>query len=190
MSYGMGPRKKTAGEIAQMVGGQLQGPVADQVRRRLDAWNNPVAKLDRRHRRAGRAMTVWFSLLAVLSVIGLFAFLGVFAVGVGVGMSQDLEGGRLQGVAGQDGGGLVIGLVHGGSAPAHVVVVHAGQVVVDQAVGLDAFERARRAQDRALRQVEHAAGLQGEIGPQALAGPERRIAHGLGQAALGALASR
>ena len=51
MSYGMGPRKKTAGEIAQMVGGQLQGPVADQVRRRLDAWNNPVAKLDRRHRR-------------------------------------------------------------------------------------------------------------------------------------------
>ncbi|HWO61129.1 MAG TPA: hypothetical protein VNO31_13970 [Umezawaea sp.] len=95
MSYGMGPRKKTAGEIAQMVGGQLQGPVADQVRRRLDAWNNPVAKLDRRHRRAGRAMTVWFSLLAVLSVIGLFAFLGVFAVGVGVGAAV---GGALVGV--------------------------------------------------------------------------------------------
>jgi HAMP domain-containing protein len=85
MSNGMGPRKKTAGEIAQIVGGQLQGPVADQVRRRLDAWNNPVAKLDRRHRRASRVMTVWISVLAVLSVIGLFAFLGVFGVAAGVG---------------------------------------------------------------------------------------------------------
>jgi len=95
MSYGMGPRKKTAGEIAQMVSGQLQGPVADQVRRRLDAWNNPVAKLDRRHRRASRVMTVWFSVLAVLAVIGLFTFLGVFAVGVGVGAAV---GGAVVGV--------------------------------------------------------------------------------------------
>ncbi|PRY42512.1 phage shock envelope stress response protein PspM [Umezawaea tangerina] len=85
MSYPMGPRKKTPGEIAQIVTGQLQGPVADQVRRRLENWNNPVAKLDRRHRRAGRVMTVWFSVLAVLAVIGLFTFLGVFPVGVGVG---------------------------------------------------------------------------------------------------------
>src|SRR4051812_26860279 len=85
MSNGMGPRKKTAGEIAQIVSGQLQGPVADQFRRRLDAWNNPVAKLDRRHRRASRVMTVWISVLAVLSVVGLFAFLGVFGQVVGVG---------------------------------------------------------------------------------------------------------
>lgn len=82
----MGPRKKTAGEIAQLVSGQLQGPVADQVRRRLDAWNNPVAKLDRRHRRASRAMTIWISILAVLSVIGLLTFLGgVLPIAAGVG---------------------------------------------------------------------------------------------------------
>jgi hypothetical protein len=85
MSSRMGPRRKAAGEIAQMVSGQLQGPVADQVRRRLEAWNNPVAKLDRRHRRANRVMTLWIIILAVLTVVGVFAFTGGIAVGWGVG---------------------------------------------------------------------------------------------------------
>ena len=112
------------------------------------------------------------------------------AVGVGVGVGQDLEGGGLQGVAGQDRGGLVIGLVHRRPAAAQVVVVHARQVVVDQAVGVDALQRAGGAQHRPLRQVEHLAGLQREEGPQPLAGPERRIAHGLGQPRFRAVGAR
>src|SRR5690606_27231972 len=67
---------------------------------------------------------------------------------VGVLVQDDVEGGGLQGVAGEDGGGLVIGPVHGGTAPAHVVVVHAGQVVVDQAVGVNALQGAGRAEHR------------------------------------------
>ncbi len=57
---------------------------------------------------------------------------------------------RLQRVAGQHGGGLVVRLVHGRPAAAQVVVVHARQVVVDQAVGVDALQRAGGAQHRPL----------------------------------------
>jgi hypothetical protein len=66
-------------------------------------------------------------------------------------------------------------------AAAHVVVVHAGQVVVDQAVSLDALQRAGGPQHRAFGHVEHLAGLEREEGAQALAGPQRRIAHRLGE---------
>ena len=37
-----------------------------------------------------------------------------------------------QGIAGQDGGGVVIGLVYGGATAAQVVIVHGGQVVMNQ----------------------------------------------------------
>ena len=101
---------------------------------------------------------------------------------VGVLMQQDVEGGGLEGVAGEDGGGLVIGLVHRGATAADVVVVHTGQVVMDQAVGVDAFEGAGGAQHRPFLDVEQIGRLQREEGPQPLAGAQRRVAHGLGQA--------
>ena len=109
---------------------------------------------------------------------------------VGVGMGEDFKGGGLQGVAGQDGGGLVVGLVHRGPAAAHVVVVHAGQVVVNQAVGVDQLQGAGGAQHRTLRQVEEAPRLQSEKGPQTFAGAQRRVAHGLGEPRLGAVGPR
>ena len=101
---------------------------------------------------------------------------------MGVLVQQDVEGCGLEGIAGEDGGGLVIGLVNGGSAAADVVVVHTGQVVVDQAVGMDAFEGAGGAQHRPFLDVEQTGRLQREEGTQPLAGAEGRIAHGLGQA--------
>jgi hypothetical protein len=107
------------------------------------------------------------------------------AILVGVGMGENLEGYRLQGVAGEHGGSFVIGLVNRRTTPAHVVVVHTGQVVVDQAVGLYAFQRAGRTQDRPIVQVEHPARLDGEEGAQTLAWPQGGVAHGLGQALLG-----
>ncbi len=45
---------------------------------------------------------------------------------------KQLESAGVQGVAGQNGGGFVEGLVAGGLAPAQVVVVHGGQIVVNQ----------------------------------------------------------
>ena len=67
---------------------------------------------------------------------------------MGVRLGQHLEGAGLQGVAGQDGGGLVEGAVARRLAAAQVVVVHRRQVVVDQRIGVQHLDRgsdARRA---------------------------------------------
>jgi len=107
MSSRMGPRRKTAGEIAQIVSGQLQGPVADQVRRRIAAWSDPRAKLERRHRRASRTMTLWIIIMAVFGVLGVFALTGGLAVGVGIAAAIGLSvtgvlairtGGKIRGI--------------------------------------------------------------------------------------------
>ncbi|MFD0204088.1 MULTISPECIES: phage shock envelope stress response protein PspM [Saccharothrix] len=79
----MEPRK-VAGEIAQIVGGQLQGQLADQVKRRYAAWNDPRAKLDRRYRRSSRVLTFWLIVLALLTTVGTLAILGVIGPTVGV----------------------------------------------------------------------------------------------------------
>ncbi len=109
---------------------------------------------------------------------------------VGVLVRQDFKRDGLQGVAGQYGGRFVIGAVHGQPSAADIVVVHARQVVVDQAIGVDAFQGAGRAQGRVFVGVEQARGFQREERTQALARPERRIAHGLGQARFRPLAAR
>ena len=109
---------------------------------------------------------------------------------VGVLVQQDVEGGGLQGVAGEDGGGLVIGPVHGRPSAADIVVVHTGQVIVHQAVGMDAFEGTGGAEHRPLLDVEQIGGLEGKKGTQPLAGAEGGIAHGLGQARFGAIGAR
>ena len=102
-------------------------------------------------------------------------------VRMGLGAREDLEGQGLEGVAGEDGGGLVEGPVDGGPPPPEVVIVHAGQVVVDQAVGVDAFQGAGDAVEAGGLHVEQFASLEDEEGPEALARPQRSIAHGLGQ---------
>ncbi len=99
-------------------------------------------------------------------------------------MGQDLEGDGLQGVAGQHGRRLVVGVVHAGVLPPALVGLHARQVVVDDGIGVDALQRAGGAQHRPLVQVEHLGGFQREEGPQPAAGPEGGVAHGLGEARL------
>ncbi|MBB5955691.1 hypothetical protein FHS29_002272 [Saccharothrix tamanrassetensis] len=88
----MDPRRKVAGEIVQFVGGQLQGQVADQVKRRLAAWNDPRAKLDRRYRRSSRVLTFWLIVLAILAVVGTLALVGVLPVAAGVGAAIGFAG--------------------------------------------------------------------------------------------------
>src|SRR5690606_8130522 len=65
-----------------------------------------------------------------------------------VRVGQDGEGQGQQGVARQDGGGLIVGHVHRRLAAPHVVVVHGRQVVVDQRVRVHQFHGAGRRQRR------------------------------------------
>ncbi|GAB2985975.1 phage shock envelope stress response protein PspM [Saccharothrix stipae] len=88
----MEPRRKAAGEIVQIIGGQLQGQLADQVKRRYAAWNDPRAKLDRRYRRSSRVLTFWLIVLALLAVVGTLAIVGTLAAGVGVGAALGFAG--------------------------------------------------------------------------------------------------
>jgi hypothetical protein len=84
----------------------------------------------------------------------------------------------LQGIAHQQGGGLVELDVAGGLAPAQVVVVHAGQVVVGQGVNVDQFHRAGGPFDQFGVGAHRLAGGEGQHGPHPLATPQDHIAHG------------
>jgi hypothetical protein len=94
---------------------------------------------------------------------------------------QQLEGQRLQRVAGQQRIGLAELHVHRGLAAAQHVVVHAGQVVVHQRIGVDQFGGAGRAQRRGLVAADRFAGGQHQQRPQPLAAVEHGIAHGVAQ---------
>ncbi|WP_158843062.1 phage shock envelope stress response protein PspM [Saccharothrix deserti] len=88
----MDPRRKVAGELVQAIGGQLQGQLADQVKRRYAAWNDPRAKLDRRYRRSSRVLTFWLIVLALLAVVGTLTLVGALPVAAGVGAALGFAG--------------------------------------------------------------------------------------------------
>ena len=103
-------------------------------------------------------------------------------IGMGRRVGDDVEGIGQQPVAGQNGGGLVEGLVDGGTATAQIVVVHRRQVVMDQRIAMDHFQRASRAENAFALDSEQPRGLRQQEGPQPLAAAERSIAHGFEQA--------
>ncbi len=93
--------------------------------------------------------------------------------------AQVAEGEGQQGIAGEDGGGFVIGFVDGGAAAAEVVIVHGRQIVVDQRVAVDQLDRdGRRATVRSAAAPSIRGGLAQQEGPQALAALEAAVAHG------------
>ena len=63
---------------------------------------------------------------------------------VTVRMGKAFEGQRLQGIAGQHGGSLVPFDMHGRPPPAQVIVIHARQIIMHEAVGMDHFDRGGR----------------------------------------------
>ena len=100
----------------------------------------------------------------------------------GVAGREEFEGVGEQGVAGEEGGGFVEGFVAGGATAAEVVVVHAGEVVVDQRVGVYALDG-----DGGGEGIE--SGRTGELrrgqkqdGAEAFAAGLKTVAHGLVQA--------
>ncbi len=68
---------------------------------------------------------------------------------------DDVEGEGQQRVTGEDRGGIIIGFVEGGPAAAQIAVVHRRQVLVDQRIAVDAFERRAGQQGGVARNAEH-----------------------------------
>ena len=97
--------------------------------------------------------------------------------------AQDLERERVEAVAREHGGGLVIGDMHRRPAATQVVVVHRGQVVVDQRIDVDAFHREADAQRAVAVDGEQRAGGGHEQRTHPLAPADRGVAHRLVQAA-------
>jgi hypothetical protein len=93
-------------------------------------------------------------------------------------LRENLERLRQQSIAGEDGDAFAEHFVVGRLAAAEIVVVHRGQIIVDQRIGVDALDRTRRRQGV---HVVPAAGLgrgEDERRPHPLAPGEERVAHG------------
>ena len=69
-------------------------------------------------------------------------------------------------------------LVAGGLAPPDVVVVHAGQVVVDERIGMDELDGAGEREERRPVAAEGFAGREKEERPESLSAGQDRVAHG------------
>ncbi len=83
----------------------------------------------------------------------------------------------------EDRGGFIESLVHRRFAAAQIVVVHRGQIVMDERIGVNAFHRRSDAAERTAIHAEQTACLQDKESAQPLAATKRRIAHGLQHAA-------
>ena len=99
-------------------------------------------------------------------------------IGVDVHRRHKLEGEALQGVAGEYRRRFVIFAMKGWLPAAQIVVVHARQVVMDQRIGMQAFDRRCRAGERGSIDTEESAGLERHEGTKALAAAEGCVAHG------------
>lgn len=89
------------------------------------------------------------------------------------------EGLGEQGIAGEDGDVFTVDPVEGRSATPFVVVIHAREIVVHEAVGVDELEgEGGRERILGLR-AEGSAGGEAQDGADALAAAEERVAHGV-----------
>ena len=100
-------------------------------------------------------------------------------VGMGVGAGQNLEGKGEQRVPGKDRRRLIEGDVARRTTAPHVVIVHRRQIVVDQRIGMDHFDRRAGAQVAGFGDAENQRRCADDIGPDELAAAERGIAHGV-----------
>ena len=92
-------------------------------------------------------------------------------------MREHIEGQALQRIAGKDRGGFVEGDVHGGLAAAQGVVVHRRQVVVDERITVDQFDRDRSIVQCRFVGAEGRAGGIHQQGAHARAAIEHAVAH-------------
>jgi len=109
-------------------------------------------------------------------------FTANLGIGMGGGMSQHFEGAGQQGIAGEESGLLIELTMTGRAAPAQIVIIHAGQIIVDQRIAMDHFDRTGDADGGAFGDMEQAGRLHHQEGAQPLAAIEAGITHGLDHA--------
>ena len=100
---------------------------------------------------------------------------------------QNLKRDGQQGVACQHRRHFVKGDMGGGATAPQIIVIHAGQIVMHQRIGVQHFDGRAGAQGVAVIHPEQAGGMQHQERPQPLAAGEGGIAHGFLNAALGAM---
>ena len=86
------------------------------------------------------------------------------------------------GGAGQHGGGFIEGFVYGRMAATQVVVIHGGQIIMDQRVGVNALDGRCRTIQILFSHPQHAAGGVDQKGTNPLAAEQQAMAHGRLQA--------
>lgn len=60
----------------------------------------------------------------------------------GLGLGEDGEGFGEEGVSGEDGEAFAVDFMGGGAAAAEVIIIHAGEVIMDEGVGVEDFDGA------------------------------------------------
>ena len=98
-------------------------------------------------------------------------------VEVGIG-GDDVERIGQQGITCEDRSGFIKGPVYGRHAATQVVVVHGRQVVMDERVAMDAFERGGDTHDAFAFHAKKGGAFDDEEWPQALSAVEDGMAHG------------
>ena len=68
--------------------------------------------------------------------------------------------------------------VIGGPAAAKIIIVHAGEIVMNQGVGVNALDGASRGERKGLFSSNSPSGGEAEAGTQAFASCEKTVAHG------------
>ena len=97
----------------------------------------------------------------------------------GWGVGDKVKGFGLEGITGENGDGFAKDFVRGGATTAEVVVVHGGEVVVDERVGVEELGGAGGEEGVGLAAATSFGGGEGEDGAQSFTTCEDGIAHGL-----------
>ncbi|SMD04365.1 hypothetical protein SAMN05660733_03667 [Lentzea albidocapillata] len=81
------PNNEIVRKVVNELGASLQGhPLAEQARYRMQKWNDPRAKLERKRKRTNAVLTFWLiviSMLGTLAVLGFTGVLGTWAAVTG-----------------------------------------------------------------------------------------------------------
>ena len=96
-------------------------------------------------------------------------------------IGHDFERKRQQRVSGENRQRLAIDFMIRRTSAPQIVVIHRGQIVVNQRIGMNAFQRRRRKRDLRARFAEEFGGHQQHDRAQALSARQRAVAHGLVQ---------
>jgi len=80
------PNNEIVRKVVNELGVSIQGhPLAEQARYRLQKWNDPRAKLERKRKRTNAVLTFWLVLITIFGTLAVFGFTGVLGTWAAVG---------------------------------------------------------------------------------------------------------